>query len=173
MAKEPKLPGGTGSRLPAGKGVYVLLVRLDEPLEPSVGKLGPVKLPAGYCLYFGSAMGGLAGRIRRHLPRRKKLQWHVDYLTSIVVPEEVWWTECEERAECDWATVGLLLTGATTPAVGFGASDCRCGSHLVHVPERPTVAGFRKLLGPGPAPEIGVLQTAGAARAHRRRSRNA
>ncbi len=163
MAKKPRAGGGADSRLPAGKGVYALLIRLEEPLEPGVGRLGPVKLPAGYCLYFGSAMGGLAGRIRRHLRRRKKLRWHVDYLTSIAVPDEVWWMECEERAECGWAAAGLLLPGASAPAPGFGASDCRCGSHLVHVPERPTAAEFRRLLGPGPVPAIGVLRAAGAA----------
>ena len=171
MAKDPEPWRGAAPRLPAGKGVYALLVRLEAPLELGVGKLGPVKLPAGYCLYFGSAMGGLAGRIRWHLRRRKKLRWHIDYLTSIAVPEEVWWMECEERAECDWAAAGLLLPGASTPAPGFGASDCRCGSHLVHVPQRPTPAEFRTLLGPGPAPEVGVLRAAGAARTHRRRSR--
>jgi len=164
MAEDSRTRRGTGSRLPAGKGVYALLIRLEEPLELGVGKLGTVKLPAGYCLYLGSAMGGLAARIRRHLRRRKKLRWHVDYLTSVAVPDEVWWTECEERAECDWAAAGLRLPAATTPAAGFGASDCRCGSHLVHVPERPTAAHFRKLLGPGWGPAVGVLRTSGAHR---------
>lgn len=162
MAKAPGVPGNVGSRMPAGKGVYVLLVSLEEPLQLDAGKLGPVRLPAGHCLYFGSAMGGLAGRIRRHLRRRKKLYWHIDYLTSIAAPDEVWWAECAERAECDWAAAGLLLPGASTPALAFGASDCRCDSHLVHVPDRPTAVDFRRLLGPGRAPAIGVLRGADA-----------
>ena len=162
MAEAHAISEGAGNRPPAGKGVYALLVRLEEPLELVVGKLGLVGLPAGYCLYFGSAMGGLAGRIRRHLRRRKKLRWHIDYLTSLAAPDEVWWAECGESAECHWAAAGLLLPGASAPVPGFGASDCRCGSHLVHVPDRPAAADFRRLLGPGRAPAIGVFRTTGA-----------
>ena len=152
--------GTTGPSLPAGKGTYALVTGLEAPLDLVVGKLGPVEFPAGYCLYFGSALGGLAGRIRRHLRRRKKLWWHIDYLTRVAAPEEVWWNESAGRAECHWAAAGLLLPGATTPAPGFGASDCRCSSHLVHVPERPFAEDFRRALGPGQAPSIGVLRTA-------------
>jgi len=160
MANIRRAIGNAGPRLPAGKGTYALVVRLETPCALNVGKLGPVQLPAGYCLYFGSALGGLAGRIRRHLRRRKKLWWHVDYLTRVAMPEEVWWNESGNRAECDWAAAGLLLPGAATPAPGFGASDCRCVSHLVHVPERPAAADFRRLLRPEQSRSIGVLGTA-------------
>ena len=154
------MSGTASPSLPAGKGTYALVVRLEAPCKLNVGKLGPVELPAGYCLYFGSALGGLAGRIQRHLRRRKKLWWHIDYLTRVATPEEVWWNESAGRAECDWATAGLLLPGATTPAPGFGASDCRCGSHLVHVPGRPTVDDLRRLLDYGSASPTGLLRTA-------------
>ena len=154
------------SRLPAGNGVYALVVRLDAPLELVPGRLGRVKLPAGYCLYFGSALGGLARRVGRHLRRCKKLRWHIDYLTSVAMPEEAWWAECEESAECDWARAGLLLPGATTPAPGFGASDCHCASHLVHVPELPAASDFRRLLGTGSASTLGILRVAGTGDAH-------
>ena len=160
MANVSRVPRTAGPRLPAGKGTYALVARLDTPCKLNVGKLGPVELPAGYCLYFGSALGGLVGRIRRHLRRRKKLWWHIDYLTRVAAPEEVWWNEGPGRAECDWAAVGLLLPGATAPAPGFGASDCRCNSHLVHVRARPLAKDFRRALGPRQAPSIGVLQTA-------------
>ena len=160
MTEADEVSGTAGPSLPAGKGTYALVVRLETPCKLNVGKLGLVELPAGYCLYFGSALGGLAGRIQRHLRRRKKLWWHIDYLTRVAAPEEVWWNESRGRAECDWAAAGLLLPGATTPAPGFGASDCRCSSHLVHVPERPFAEDFRRALGPGQAPSIGVLRTA-------------
>ena len=160
MANASRTTRTAGPGLPAGKGTYALVIELEAPLDLVVGKLGPVEFPAGRCLYFGSALGGLAGRIRRHLRRRKKLWWHIDYLTRVAAPEEVWWNESPGRAECDWAAAGLLLPGATTPAPGFGASDCRCNSHLVHVPARPTVDDFRRALGTGQARSIGVLQTA-------------
>ena len=164
MANAFRTTRTAGPGLPAGKGTYALVIGLEAPLDLVVGKLGPVELPAGCCLYFGSALGGLAGRIQRHLRRRKKPWWHIDYLTRLAAPEEVWWNESPGRAECDWAAAGLLLPGATTPAPGFGASDCRCTSHLVHLPERPVLDDFRRALGPDPTASIGVLRTARAAR---------
>ena len=150
--------GATGPCLPAGKGVYAVLLRLEQPTEFEVGKLGQVRIPAGYCLYFGSALGGLAGRVRRHLRRRKKLRWHIDYITCVAVPDEVWWGSCARPAECDWAAAGARLPGASLPAPGFGASDCRCRSHLVHVPARPSVEDLRRLLATRAVAPSGVLR---------------
>lgn len=133
--------------LPGGPGVYALLIDLTAHAEVVVGRLGCVTFRSGYYLYFGSAMNGLAARVRRHLEREKRLHWHIDYLTCITAPEEVWWSECGERAECLWAEAGTKLSGASVPTPGFGSSDCRCRSHLVHIPTRPGVADMRALLG--------------------------
>ncbi|MBM3956927.1 MAG: GIY-YIG nuclease family protein [Gemmatimonadetes bacterium] len=149
----------SGTGLPGGRGGYALVIKLQEPLGLPVGALGAVTLPSGYCLYFGSAMSGLAARVARHLRRRKRLHWHIDYLTSVALPLEVWWAECGHRTECHWAAAALLLPGASAPAPGFGASDCRCGSHLVHVGRRPSAADLRALLGPRWSGVIQVLPT--------------
>ena len=135
-------------QVPRGKGTYALLMRLDGQSEIELGKLGRARFPSGYYLYFGSALGGLAGRVLRHLRTEKRTRWHIDYLTAEAAPQEVWWVESEGRAECTWAEAGLMLPGAKEPVPGFGSSDCRCRSHLVHFPDRPTVADLRRMVDP-------------------------
>ncbi len=119
----------------------MLVLHLPEPRRLPVGKLGEFEFPAGYYMYAGSARGGLRGRVLRHVSADKKQHWHIDYLNSgesgaTVI--DVWWQAGQERLECVWAAAALRLPGASTPAPGFGASDCRCDSHLVRVGERPT-----------------------------------
>ena len=62
------------------KGTYAFLLCLDRETNISVGRLGLFSLPAGYYLYFGSTLGGLFPRLRRHLDRDKRVRWHIDYL---------------------------------------------------------------------------------------------
>jgi len=95
------------------EGAYILRLTVRRPLRVVFGRFRggrPVAVPAGECLYVGSAMGGLGRRLVRHatrtdgrpphpiraamlshfpaaglgqdlLPRcGKSLRWHVDYL---------------------------------------------------------------------------------------------
>jgi Uri superfamily endonuclease len=94
----------------------------------------------GYYAYIGSAVGhngtNLRQRVARHLRKRKKQHWHIDYflagrearVMAIVAAGSDVNKECE-------ITRGIQnIEGATIPVVGFGASDCRrnCKSHLVY-----------------------------------------
>ena len=98
---------------PGRGGAYLLRLTVRRPLQVVFGRFRggrPVAVPAGECLYVGSAMRGLGRRLVRHatrtggrpphpiraemlarfpaaglgedlLPRRgKSLRWHVDYL---------------------------------------------------------------------------------------------
>ncbi len=47
-----------------------------------VGRLGVVKFRAGFYFYVGSAKRNLSTRLARHARRRKKLRWHIDYLSA-------------------------------------------------------------------------------------------
>lgn len=62
------------------KGTYALIVELKEEEEIEVGRLGVLSFKRGYYAYIGSAMGGLDGRIGRHLRKDKNKHWHIDYL---------------------------------------------------------------------------------------------
>ena len=128
------------------KGSYVLVLEILQEQRVTVGKLGEVYLSPGYYLYFGSALGGLEGRVRRHLRPNKKLHWHIDFLTAVAPVTEVWWAVDEERKECAWAAYALGRDGVTAPGPRFGSSDCRCKTHLVHVPTRDEVEDLKRRL---------------------------
>ncbi|MFN2291050.1 MAG: DUF123 domain-containing protein [Anaerolineae bacterium] len=132
-------------------GAYVLALSLDEAQTITIGCLGRFQMPAGWYLYIGSARGpgGLAGRLRRHRRRLgpgKRAHWHIDYLREQATWGGAWVRHTGERLECLWAQAFRQLPGARTVVPGFGASDCGCPGHLVHVPELPDEDWFASTL---------------------------
>ncbi|MHC4606159.1 MAG: GIY-YIG nuclease family protein [Planctomycetota bacterium] len=119
-------------------GTYALVLKTDRPLRLKVGALGRFLFPAGYYVYVGSALNGLEGRLRRHARRRKPCRWHIDYLRRRAEIVEVWTVVSRKRLECRWARAALATPGASVPVPRFGASDCRCPAHLVHLPRGGT-----------------------------------
>jgi sugar fermentation stimulation protein A len=117
------------------RGSYLLHLRLDEPRRVSIGALGEFDLDAGHYLYVGSAMGSMQRRTSRHLRRRKRMRWHVDYLRAAADWAAVYPIYANHRLECSIAA--SLREVFTEPIPGFGASDCRCGSHLFSTPDDP------------------------------------
>lgn len=124
------------------KGSYALGLALDSEELLTVGRLGEFLFPRGYYVYAGSALGpgGLAGRLKRHRQPEKQLHWHVDYLRARARLVESWTAVSEQRLECAWARVLLAMPGAQIIAPRFGASDCRCPSHLIYFGHRPETA---------------------------------
>jgi Uri superfamily endonuclease len=109
------------------RGSYVLLMSLPEDSMINVGSLGPVRFPHGHYAYVGSALGGFRSRLNRHLRTNKKPHWHIDYLREKAVLDAIITDESAERTEC---TIALALSKQFGSVPGFGASDCRCRSHL-------------------------------------------
>ncbi len=132
-----------------GKGVYLLLLSLPFANRVSVGRLGTFYFPAGFYFYVGSAMGpgGLRSRLDRHIRREKRMHWHIDYLRLIAEIEEIWLQVTRGRVECRWAAAAQSLPEAKNPVPRFGASDCRCTSHLIHLTARPKVSDFATAAG--------------------------
>ncbi|MGQ9524291.1 MAG: GIY-YIG nuclease family protein [Armatimonadota bacterium] len=116
--------------LPVGPGLYRLVLFLPRPAFVQVGRLGAFRLCPGLYAYVGSAKCGIARRVRRHLATEKRLRWHVDYLLAHAVVTEVHALEDAEASECTWAARTIAESGRAVPIPGFGASDCRCRSHL-------------------------------------------
>jgi Uri superfamily endonuclease len=110
-----------------------------------VGKLGRLHLRPGFYVYVGSAFGpgGLKARIAHHMKISKTPHWHMDYLRPALTLKEIWFTYDSSRREHQWAGVLAGSRGATIPFSGFGASDCRCKSHLAFFDSRPSGACFR------------------------------
>ncbi len=131
----------TVAELPRRPGTYVLVLRRVEPARLDVGRLGRYDLPAGRYAYVGSARGpgGLAARVARHLRGGAARRWHIDHLragaevTGVLLGIDV-------AAEHRWAGLLAAAPGARTPVPRFGASDCRCATHLVHFTRREDLA---------------------------------
>ena len=109
---------------------YQLVIELSVPVGLQIGLLGRFAFPAGRYVYTGSARRNLAARVARHLTKRKRLRWHVDFLlasdaTRVVAVRLSRCTECALNR----ATPGSVLVQR------FGASDCRshCGSPLKYL----------------------------------------
>lgn len=127
-------------------GTYLLLMPCTHICDPSIGGLGRCHLDKGYYLYAGSALGkgGVAGRLRHHLKRASRPHWHIDFLRQHLAVEQVWYCVDGINREHDWSEVLRQWRGAVQPIPGFGASDCRCVSHLTYLPYRPSLATFRR-----------------------------
>jgi len=114
-------------------GSYTLLVALSRCIRVRVGALGSIRFQPGLYAYTGSAMGGVWARVARHLRRRKRKHWHIDYLLArreativgVVLAPSAARRECRVNARL------LNRPGSEVTAPRFGASDCRCASHLV------------------------------------------
>lgn len=113
-----------------------------------VGRLGRLRLRRGYYVYVGSALGpgGLRARLAHHARRAARPHWHIDHLRRGARPLEAWYACGLERREHEWARRMGGLRGAAVPAHRFGASDCRCASHLVFFARPPSVRAFRAAL---------------------------
>jgi sugar fermentation stimulation protein A len=118
----------------ADRGTYALVIYLPRAKTIRVGALGAFKFSRGYYVYIGSALNGLSARVARHLRLRdKKRFWHIDYLLEHAHVIDVWTRESAARLECKWARAALALPNARIVAPRFGASDCRCATHLVYL----------------------------------------
>jgi Uri superfamily endonuclease len=116
------------------KGSYVLLAELAASKDIFVGKLGCIRFPKAFYAYVGSAMNGLEARVAHHLRDNKKPHWHIDYLLKdakvsemILCPSESFALQGKLPVECFLAQA---LAAEFQSVAGFGASDCKCKSHL-------------------------------------------
>jgi Uri superfamily endonuclease len=129
------------------KGTYVLLLKLEAPRKIRAGSLGLMEFRKGYYAYVGSGMGSLEKRIERHLRRKKRKFWHIDYLLAKgKVKKVLFWDS--EKVECELAK-GLAerFEGVSK----FGSSDCKCKSHLFYSEnplEKIVLKIIRSLQGP-------------------------
>lgn len=136
------------SDAPHVKGVYILHLSIKTKTSAKVGRLGRIVFAAGYYAYVGSAFGpgGLSARLAHHLRRATSPHWHMDFLRPHGVVDKIWWSRAAPASEHLWARALMRLRGARMPVRGFGSSDCRCDSHLIHLRRRPRRAAFRRHL---------------------------
>ncbi|MDH5449293.1 MAG: GIY-YIG nuclease family protein [Candidatus Bathyarchaeota archaeon] len=121
-------------------GVYTLILFLLRETSLKIGALGTRRFPKGYYTYTGSALGlgssSLKHRVLRHLKKKKRRFWHIDYLLG---HKNVYLTglvaaATDTRAECKINRYIKIKENGKIPVSHFGASDCKknCGSHLLY-----------------------------------------
>lgn len=112
-----------------------MVIMLPRASRLRVGSLGIVEFPAGAYVYVGSALGGIEQRVARHMRPSKRMRWHIDYLLRKGRVISVFSVPSEKKStECALATALATVDGAAVYP-GFGSSDCRCVSHLIHFGE--------------------------------------
>jgi len=127
-------------------GTYTLVLESSDEKSLKIGKLGTLQLKPGFYVYVGSAFGpgGLQARIKHHIHHRGRPHWHLDYLRPALSFCEIWYTYDQTRREHQWATNHLQTRGSILPLLGFGASDCRCPSHLFFYKSKPSGRNFSR-----------------------------
>lgn len=118
------------------KGVYVLILKLDQESDIQIGKLGKFLFRNGFYAYTGSALGsGGFKRVERHFNvsngKNSTRKWHIDYLLpksrimhAILIPTE-------DTIECKLARNIMKISGISI-VPGFGCTDCKCETHLIY-----------------------------------------
>ena len=114
-------------------GIYCLLIKISKPKEVLVGKLGKIKFEKGRYIYVGSAQKNLEKRIERHLRKRKKKHWHIDWLLSSkdVKIEKIILFPFESKDKEEKLAYYFSFYGK--PIKNFGSSDSKCQSHLIKI----------------------------------------
>jgi Uri superfamily endonuclease len=119
------------------KGVYVLIIKVKQPVKVQVKSLGELEFESGTWVYVGSAMGdsstSLENRLGRHFRKQKTIYWHIDYLLDEETKiEKAIWAQSEVHLECDLAQSLSSNDDFETGPKDFGASDCRSGC-IAHI----------------------------------------
>ena len=145
-----------GEKLTKEKGTYILFLQADKDTKIDVGYLDVVSFKKGYYIYIGSALGpgGLESRLVRHLAKKKKAHWHIDYLTVNPNFESISYMEIFslEKIECTINDIlqEEVLSGKQFSIIpNFGSSDCGCKSHLIYLEKielKPLLVQIKKTI---------------------------
>lgn len=119
------------------RGVYLLLVKMEQGKVLTIGSLGKTAFKPGYYVYTGSALNNLSKRIARHLCKRKLKRWHIDYLIAEADAVTAMPIVTGDELECELAAAVQKI--ALHPVKRFGSSDCNCASHLYYFAEDPLI----------------------------------
>ena len=115
-------------------GIYLLVLTV-QARRIRVGGLGEIYFDSGFYVYVGSAARNLRQRISRHLRKRKKTHWHIDYLALQAAKIRGYPIFSFRDLECELARdVGDIASFAIER---FGSSDCDCPSHLFYFDSDP------------------------------------
>ena len=125
------------------EGTYILVLYLPTSAWISVGRLGEREFCSGFYYYIGSAFGGggLKARLNHHLNPVTRPHWHIDYLRTSAHVVGIWTSSHNDHLECSLS--GFVGKSSKYEQIkGFGASDCKCTSHLFFSSVKPNLQRF-------------------------------
>ena len=126
-------------------GSYILILRIPRDITIPVGSLGRIFFSGGHYMYVGSAKLNLTKRMERHLRKRKKYFWHIDYLRDHA--EACTAIPIRSNASLEHEVASALRRIANWSVPGFGSSDCSCETHLFAMQDNPLhTRGFTEVL---------------------------
>jgi len=114
-------------------GTYLILIEVKRNFVKTVGSLGKINFEKGYYCYVGSAMGksaSIENRILRHLKKRKKRHWHIDYLTSSKFARVLYVIVFPSKERLEEAASNFLHDNADKTIKNFGSTDCKTKGNL-------------------------------------------
>lgn len=117
-------------------GTYLFWIFLASAPKIRVGALGFQNFEPGLYVYLGSARGGLGKRLACHLKDTPRCHWHVDRLRRVGKPVS-FWVFPGVLGECLWARQLCQLEVLLPSIPRFGATGCRCPTHLFFWPSQP------------------------------------
>jgi len=77
-------------------------------------------------------MAGFHKRLPRYRQGIERAFWHIDYLLKEAELIDIICIEAEEKIECEIAKAISHICGMRVVAEKFGASDCKCRTHLFY-----------------------------------------
>lgn len=116
-------------------GSYIMIMELKQAESIEVGSLGTLDFSPGFYLYIGTAKKNLTQRVNRHLRKRKKYHWHIDYLRAKAENCTAVPIRSSEMLEHHLAQAMGVIADCQVP--NFGASDCQCATHLFVMQDNP------------------------------------
>ncbi|MEM3732778.1 MAG: GIY-YIG nuclease family protein, partial [Candidatus Bathyarchaeia archaeon] len=120
------------------KGVYTLIINVKKDFKTKIGSLGIIEFKKGVYLYTGSGIGvssSIEDRIKRHVTRKKKKFWHIDYLLSDDNEAKSIAAVASKSNKAYECLINNLILKHFNGEVlkGFGSSDCFCEAHLIKI----------------------------------------
>ncbi len=135
ILRDVKIPWDLIEQEAQDRGSYLLVLEMAKTRRVDVGGLGTIKFPKGFYIYTGSARTNLSKRMDRHLRRRKKFHWHIDYLRDQA--DSCMALPVRSSQDLEHYLANALETLADWTIPRFGSSDCSCPTHLFGFRENP------------------------------------
>jgi Uri superfamily endonuclease len=112
------------------KGSYILLIWVENTGHIRFGRRRSSIFREGLYAYVGSGLNNLTKRVHRHFTHRKRLWWHIDYLTRRSTVIGAFTLEYPHPLE---ERIAAKLSSYYQFIDGFGSSDRRSRSHLFYL----------------------------------------